>query len=64
MACRDEAEAVLHGEAGADLEQRLPVALAQFVEDRPPCRVGERLEDVTHSPRIGKSPLAYPDSVM
>jgi hypothetical protein len=39
---------VLHRQPGAELEQRLAVALDELVEDRPPRRVGECLEHVTH----------------
>ncbi len=33
------AESVLHGQSGADLEQRLVVPLQEFVEDGSTCRV-------------------------
>jgi hypothetical protein len=36
----------------------LPVAIGELVEDVPPCRVGQRLEDITHEPMIGKWLLA------
>jgi hypothetical protein len=39
---------------GAQLEQRLPVPLAELVEDRPPRRIGERPIRVAHGPTIGK----------
>ena len=51
-------EAMLHREPAAQLEQRLPVAVAEFVEDVPPCGVGQRLEDITHGSMIGKRLLA------
>jgi hypothetical protein len=43
------AETVLHREAGAQLEQRLPVAIGQLVEDGAPRRVGERSVDIRHA---------------
>ena len=39
-----QADLMTRREPGADLEQRLPVALAQLVEDRPPRGIGERGE--------------------
>src|SRR3954453_3712866 len=51
-------EAVLHGEPRAELEQRLPVALAQLVEDRSARGIGQGLEDVTHGAMICKPLLA------
>ncbi len=42
-------EPVVHREAAAQLEERLPVALAQFIEDGSPCRRAERFEDVGHA---------------
>src|SRR5690349_11470084 len=49
---------VLHGQAGADLEERLVVPLGQLVQDQPAGRVRDRLEDVTHRASIGKWWLA------
>src|SRR5674476_1009690 len=42
-------EAVLHGEAGAELEERLPVPVHQLVEDRSPGGVREGLEPVSYT---------------
>ena len=47
-------EAMLHREPAAQLEQCLPVAIGELVEDVPPRGVGQRLEDITHEPMIGK----------
>src|SRR5215218_5519430 len=44
------AQPVLGREPGAELEQRLPVPLAELVEDRPPGRVGERPVHVAYGP--------------
>jgi len=53
------AEAVFHRQSAAYLEQRLPVSLDELIEDRPPRRIGECLEQVTHRPMtIGKQELA------
>src|SRR5665647_503831 len=51
-------QAVLHGEAGAELEERLPVPVHQLVEDRSPGGVREGLEHVAHGSTIGKLRLA------
>ncbi|HZA79538.1 MAG TPA: hypothetical protein VE623_24440 [Acidimicrobiales bacterium] len=52
-------EAVLGCEPSAQLEQGLPVAFGEFVEDRTPCGIGECLEDVSHTDAtIGKYRLA------
>jgi hypothetical protein len=40
---------VFHRQSRTDLEQRLTVALRQFVEDLPAGRVGQGLEHVTLS---------------
>jgi hypothetical protein len=40
---------VLDGQARADVEQRLPVAVGQLVEDGPARGIGQRLEDLTHT---------------
>jgi hypothetical protein len=45
---------MLHREPAAQLEQCLPVAIGELVEDVPPRGVGQRLEDITHEPMIGK----------
>ena len=42
-------ETVLRGQPRAELEQRLAVALGQLIEDRPPGRIRQRLEDVAHA---------------
>ena len=49
---------MLRGESRADFEQRLPGSLAQLVEDRPPRRIGQCLEHVSHRKTIGKYLLA------
>jgi hypothetical protein len=49
---------VLRREPGAELEQRLSVALHELVKDRSPCGIGQCLEDVSHDPTIGKQRLA------
>ncbi|BBZ01733.1 hypothetical protein MCHIJ_11700 [Mycolicibacterium chitae] len=36
------------GQARTDLEERLPVAVGQFVEDRAARGIGQGLEDITH----------------
>ena len=53
-----QAEAVVGGEPGAQLEERLPVTAGQLVQDRSAGGIGQRLEDVTHGVTIGKCPLA------
>ena len=54
---------VPHGQARAELEQRLAVAVGQLVEDHPAGLVGKSLEQqtgpVVHGSTIGKYPLAY-----
>jgi hypothetical protein len=45
------AQPVPHGQPRAQLEQRLAVPADEFVEDRSPGQVSERLEDVAHSTR-------------
>src|SRR4051812_14083322 len=52
------AEPVLHREARAELEQRLPVTLGELVEQGPSRGIGQGLEDVTHASTIGKCLLA------
>src|SRR5262249_31136427 len=52
-------EPVLHRQPTAQLEQRLAVPLLQLVQDRPPGRRGESLENVAHAGIIRKSRLAY-----
>ena len=52
------ADAMPHRESGADLEQRLPVAIGQLVQDRAPRLVGECPVDVTHAWIICKFSLA------
>ena len=42
------AEVVLHGEARAELEEGLAIAVGQLVEDGAPRGVGERVVDVWH----------------
>ncbi|HVT99044.1 MAG TPA: hypothetical protein VHE33_16180 [Acidobacteriaceae bacterium] len=54
-------DAMLHRQARAQLEQRLPVALRQLVQNRPPCRRCHCLKNVDHSITIGKSQLACQD---
>jgi hypothetical protein len=44
-----ERKFVLHRQTRAKLEQRLPVALVQFVEDRTSRRGCERIEEVCHT---------------
>ena len=41
---------VLRREPGAELEQRLSVALHELIEDRSACGIGQCLEDVSHEP--------------
>jgi hypothetical protein len=55
-------EPVLCCEPGAELEQRLRLALDELVEDRPTGGVGQCLEnvDLGHNPMLGKYPLACP----
>jgi hypothetical protein len=49
------AESVLHGQAGADLEQRLAVPVDELVEDGSTCRVAQRLVQLgCHAHIIGK----------
>src|SRR5215207_9763487 len=43
------AEAVLHREPRAQLEEGLAIAFDELVEDRSPRRIGERLEHVAHA---------------
>src|SRR5689334_8689252 len=53
-------QTVLGGEAGAQLEQRLAVSVAELVEDHPAGGIGQRLEHVSHTAEtIGKQLLAY-----
>ena len=56
------AELVLGRQARTQLEQGLPVALSELVEDGAAGRVGQRFEDVAHArptaPMIGKPLLA------
>jgi hypothetical protein len=51
-------EAVFGRQARADLEQRLPAALGQFVEDGATGGIGQGLEDVSHAMTLGKWRLA------
>src|SRR5262245_13231599 len=53
-----QAQVVLHGQPGAQLEQRLSVAFMQFVENGPTRRRRKRFEDIGHEGIIGKSRLA------
>ena len=48
-----------HGEAGAELAERLPVAAVEAVEQRPPARVGQGPEDVVHRARVGGGIVAW-----
>ena len=41
------AETVFHCQSAADLKQGLPVSLDELIQDRPPRRIGECLEQVT-----------------
>jgi hypothetical protein len=45
---------MLHDEPRTDLEQGLPVAFCQFVENHAARGIRKRLEDVTHPPILGK----------
>ncbi len=45
-------QAVLRGEPGADLEQRLPVPFRELVEDRAACGIGECFEHVTQDAHL------------
>jgi hypothetical protein len=55
MACREDLRPCFIANWLQDLEQRLPVVLDELIQDRPPRRIGECLEQVTHrSPTIGK----------
>ena len=45
---------MLHDEPRTDLEQGLPVAFCQLVENHAARGIRKRLEDVTHPPIIGK----------
>src|SRR5688572_9104547 len=47
-----------HQEPRADFEERLPISLAELVEDGPPGRVSERSVDVAHTATIRKPLLA------
>ncbi|MFN8050490.1 MAG: hypothetical protein U0Q22_03550 [Acidimicrobiales bacterium] len=47
-------ELVLGREAGAELEERLAVAVDELVQYGAPSRVGEGLEHVSHALTIGK----------
>src|SRR5690606_28540735 len=51
-------ELVARGEAGADLEERLAVAVHELVEDRATGRDRARHEHVRHASTIGKCTLA------
>src|SRR5262249_43536922 len=53
-----QAQVMLHRQPGAYLEQRLSVALMQFVQDGPTRRCGECFKDIGHGTMIGKSLLA------
>src|SRR5690606_40173987 len=57
-------DAVSYGEARTDLEQRLPVAQHQLIEDRPSRRVRQCFEDIAHPSKIGKWILACQWSVL
>src|SRR6185295_18580417 len=48
-----------HLEALLQLRQRLPVALAERIEQLAPRRVGERFEDVFHAPTICDPMVTY-----
>jgi hypothetical protein len=43
-----EAKPVLHRQARAQLEQRLPIPLVKLIEDRASRGSGDRFEDVGH----------------
>jgi len=49
-----QSEPVLHRQTGAELEQRLAVAVGELVEDRAPGRRRKRMEDITDVWIIGK----------
>ncbi len=52
------ADVVLHGEARAQLEERLAITLNEHVENSAPDRRDDRFEDIVHGPTIGKWRLA------
>lgn len=54
-------DTVPHRQTAAQLEEALPVAHRELIEDEPPGRVGESPIDVAHRASIGKLPLAYLD---
>src|SRR5262249_7042507 len=56
-----KAQTMLHRQPRAELEQRLPIPLVQFVEDCPSSRRTERLENIGHLQIICKSRLACQD---
>lgn len=45
---------MLHDEPGTDLEQSLPVTFCQLIEDYAARGIRKCLEDVSHTPIIGK----------
>lgn len=47
-------ETVVHGESATDLEQALPIALSQLVQDQSPGRVGKCVKDIAHTRTIRK----------
>jgi len=49
---------VVGDQSNAQLEERLPAAVAQLVEDGAPGRRGEGVEDVRDEDTIGKCSLA------
>ncbi len=52
------AEAMVGEQPDAQFEQCLAAAVVEFVEDGPPCRVGQCPVDVAHAKTIGKYLLA------
>src|SRR4051794_25297268 len=56
-----EAQAMIHRQSCAQLEQGLAIPLVQFVQNGPPCRCAEGFEDIGHGMTIGKSRLACQD---
>jgi len=45
-----QSDLVFHCQARAEFEKRLTVSLNQFVENCPPGRRRDRLEDIAHTP--------------
>src|SRR3954453_19840158 len=56
LPCR--AQAMLHDQPRADLEERLTVAVGELIENCPPRRIGDGAENVSQARMIGKSRLA------